>query len=945
MLPSIKPAALALALGLLFAHQLVGFTLSQRVTTREVPDSGCTVPSVTTVFPTSAHRIHVWFLMASVVSTDEFSYEWVQPSGAIHQRGTWTGGDTGQWCYRAWLSPQSVNLPPGQWTVRILANGSPLFSLTFRILPTSEVCPTAAISPTSATNATLAESNCRVGDIRLNDDMRYARRYRLTLASSGVLRAVLSSSEFDSYLFLLNSNGAVIDEDDDDGADLDSKIVRHLDPGSYVLLVTSYRKDTGAFRLTTTWQDPQSCGVTDLLPTGRVTETLRSADCLLSVFLPNESSDKYARLYRLVVRQPGELTLDLTSSAFDTYLYLLNSRYGILQYNDDVGPGTDSRITYRVQPGTYYVVATTYDDGATGGFGLRSNLNASGETITLLLHGLNSDSNTWDKLNKDEYAGQCRMISVDATRSDDGPLAPCYAYNFRARKDDADQVWANGDGATFTELGDEVGVVVDWIRRRHGLKVLILTGHSRGGLAARAYLQQALTTRLPFRTGLVTIGTPHLGSPFGRIQKWLSDNGKSPSQLSCIISQGSYGVQPSDLRFAYAPSTGYLATSHDASKTPSTDDPVSQAIRELNSTASQLSSRVDLFGEVTSKLLEFGENVSGGRDGLWLNASTLIGCVAKDTAEKQAILDYTLQNLPDAWLNEGDGIVPFESQQILKVPGVRGTVWSIDLKSRTSHVDETSRTAPIKSVIDKVSSELGAMPTLAAPTLLPPVSLLQEEPHPMPAPESADSKRLKEFGARLPSRWSAAISESVNALQTNDTAKLLVLGQDALASSSSPSDDASQLALRLLRLAGTEKAVAAAFESLTAERGWTPAAAQNVAADFARLPFKNIEDVLVKTLFRYPPASPSTAAAAAALAQSGNPSAVRSLLQWARTLDEPGSPELAARHFRQIASTSAIVEFRKSLLAAPFKDEIVSRTLQSVLSEIDTEPRLEIARP
>ena len=153
------------------------------------------------------------------------------------------------------------------------------------------------------------------------------------------------------------------------------------------------------------------------------------------------------------------------------------------------------------------------------------------------------------------------------------------------------------------------------------------------------------------------------------------------------------------------------------------------------------------------------------------------------------------------------------------------------------------------------------------------------------------------------------------------------------------------MGLRLLRLAGTEKAVAAAFESLTAERGWTPASAQGVAADFARLPFKNIEDVLVKTLFRYPPASPSTAAAAAALAQSGNPSAVRSLLQWARTLDEPGSPELAARPFRLIASTSAIVEFRKSLFAAPFKDEIVSRTLQSVLSEIDTEPRLEIARP
>lgn len=591
-----------------------------------------------------------------------------------------------------------------------------------------------------------------------------------------------------------------------------------------------------------------------------------------------------------------------------------------------------------MQPGVYYIVATTYQSGSVGRFDLATDFSAGAETITLFLHGLNSDSDTWDQLNKDAYSGQCQKIWAGAIVEDYVPQAPCYLYTFSGRRDESGDFWPNGDGATFEDLGKEVGIVVDWIRSRHNLKVLILAGHSRGGLAARAYLQSSeLMQRLLFRVGLVTIGTPHLGSPFGRVRSWLSAFGKKLSDEHC-------GWMPeSKLRFAFAPSTGYLATAHNAFKVPSLDAPVSKAIRDLNARAAVLSNRVDLFGEIRSNLTKFGENLGdfpGDNREAVLDASTLIGCIAKDDAEKQTILDYIQLNIPETWLNEGDGIVPFESQQILKVTGVRGTVWYIDLKTKTSHVDETSRTASIKSVIDKVSSELNAMPPLAAPSLLPPVSTLVA-PSPMPAPEAVEGRRLEEFAARLSPRWNTTISEALSSLRRDDRNHLYVLGRQALESFSSDDSEASQLGLQLLWLAGTEKAVAAAFESLTAQRGWTSDSAQSIAADFALLPFEKTSEVLINTLFVSPSESPSASAAATALAKSGEPSAVRALLQWARTLDEPGAAERTARYFRQIASPKAIVEFRKSILAEPFRDEIVSRTLKLVLAEMDIEPKLE----
>ena len=82
-----------------------------------------------------------------------------------------------------------------------------------------------------------------------------------------------------------------------------------------------------------------------------------------------------------------------------------------------------------------------------------------------------------------------------------------------------------GDFETFTELGQEVDdavvALLDPIGHPENENAqIILVGHSRGGLSARAFLQGG-SSHGDAVIGLLTTGSPHLGSRMGRIYEWL----------------------------------------------------------------------------------------------------------------------------------------------------------------------------------------------------------------------------------------------------------------------------------------------------------------------------------------------------------------------------------------------------------------------------------------
>ena len=85
-----------------------------------------------------------------------------------------------------------------------------------------------------------------------------------------------------------------------------------------------------------------------------------------------------------------------------------------------------------------------------------------------------------------------------------------------------------GDYEDFTHLGQEVNDAIAFLldpsrNPQFQNAQIILLGHSRGGISARAYLQGSFSNKSNV-IALLTTDTPHQGSPLGNIYSWLSAN-------------------------------------------------------------------------------------------------------------------------------------------------------------------------------------------------------------------------------------------------------------------------------------------------------------------------------------------------------------------------------------------------------------------------------------
>jgi hypothetical protein len=61
------------------------------------------------------------------------------------------------------------------------------------------------------------------------------------------------------------------------------------------------------------------------------------------------------------------LTIDLASSAFDTFVCLLKSANQVINSDDNGGGGTNSRLVVTLLAGSYFIEVTTQSPGLAGG--------------------------------------------------------------------------------------------------------------------------------------------------------------------------------------------------------------------------------------------------------------------------------------------------------------------------------------------------------------------------------------------------------------------------------------------------------------------------------------------------------------------------------------------------------------------------------------------------
>ena len=263
---------------------------------------------------------------------------------------------------------------------------------------------------------------------------------------------------------------------------------------------------------------------------------------------------------------------------------------------------------------------------------LRPNESSNAGVAYLLLHGLNSDPETWKDLidSRFGYCDRLKIVRGDSSepfRAEydgqiyvrrsiwdwvyrDKPSNGCYALEFNSSEAvlPGGGDWESGDGLTYVQLGMQVEAAVKRIVQARRPATIVLVGHSRGGLAARAYLQ-ALNAGTTFRKALVTIGTPHRGSPFGRIKWWMDAQGykwtdtlATTEQIAAmngspLVAVGALVIRQ-ELRFVFSPSTGYLGTAHTAGGT--LDLVQNPPLKQLDDGASRLSGVVDATGQIVS---------------------------------------------------------------------------------------------------------------------------------------------------------------------------------------------------------------------------------------------------------------------------------------------------------------------------------------------------------
>jgi hypothetical protein len=238
------------------------------------------------------------------------------------------------------------------------------------ILLTLIVWPLAALAQQDATPVNLGdtvEGSLETGQL--------SAPYTLSGNRGDVVTITLESDDFDTYLTLLDPGlNEIAANDDSDGSSNSSIVdVTLSTSGDFTILVDSYnRLQTGNYSLSVSGtaapestETPEATAVVDNI----VFDTdLAIGDSINGTVTPDASGVAYT-----FEGSTGQrVTIDLTSSTFDSYLILQDDSGDELAADDDSGGNLNAQIADFELPenGTYTVLVSSYGGDAEGAFTL-----------------------------------------------------------------------------------------------------------------------------------------------------------------------------------------------------------------------------------------------------------------------------------------------------------------------------------------------------------------------------------------------------------------------------------------------------------------------------------------------------------------------------------------------------------------------------------------------
>jgi len=166
---------------------------------------------------------------------------------------------------------------------------------------------------------------------------------------------IRATSEFDNVLQLRSSAGDLLLENDDFAGTDAGLFYRSADGETVMVGVSAYTgEEGGPFKLKAyPLEEPVA-----LAPGGARQCILREEEEFLGMV---------AHEYVVHLEKPSHLTLQLESSDFDTYLYVVDANW-VIHENDDAMDGTDSMVSAFFPAGAVYVIATSFDRESSGAY-------------------------------------------------------------------------------------------------------------------------------------------------------------------------------------------------------------------------------------------------------------------------------------------------------------------------------------------------------------------------------------------------------------------------------------------------------------------------------------------------------------------------------------------------------------------------------------------------
>ncbi|MCC6242926.1 MAG: Ig-like domain-containing protein [Gemmatimonadaceae bacterium] len=204
----------------------------------------------------------------------------------------------------------------------------------------------------------LSTTDCRIADSTA------VQRYEFVVTEPTKIEITMNSTAFDAYLFLTNAAFSVIAEDDDGGVGVNARILRTIPAGRYYVVANAYDATRfGAYQLTVRTA-PAACVL------GRSTAVPSTTDATLSSTTSCRQNDEsFEDRYEVVVSTKSTLTMNLTSTAFDPVLIVMDASERVVVQDDDSGAGLNASLEVQLEAGRYIVLARGYP-GETGAYRL-----------------------------------------------------------------------------------------------------------------------------------------------------------------------------------------------------------------------------------------------------------------------------------------------------------------------------------------------------------------------------------------------------------------------------------------------------------------------------------------------------------------------------------------------------------------------------------------------